>query len=146
MRLLRRIIQAMDALEPGGGLSRRRWRALAWGAAAAIVVIVAAVVYLRPPSVPAFTPLAVPVVKPGEATANFVMYDFPSSTVGWALGFTDGTSGFSVSRTIDGGKHWQRRHTGGQSPSAPLLIRFFSDKLGLVAVGDQLLGFGRRGP
>jgi photosystem II stability/assembly factor-like uncharacterized protein len=114
-------------------------RALAWGAAAAIVVIVAAVVYLRPASVPAFTPLAVPTVKPGEASANFVMYDFPSSTVGWALGFTDGTSGFSVSRTIDGGKNWQRRLSSGQVVAAPVLVRFFSDKRGFVAVGAQLL-------
>src|SRR5258708_3847401 len=127
----------MDALEPAG-LSRRRWRAVAWAAAAAIVIVVAAVVYLRP-SAPAPFPAAAPTVKPGEATTGFVLYDFPSPTVGWALGFPDQTSGFEVSRTIDGGKHWQRRHTGGRSPSAPLLIRFFSDKRGLVAVGDQLL-------
>ena len=127
----------MDRAEPGG-LSRRKWRALAWGAAAAIVVIVTAVVYLRPPS-PTFVPVAAPTVKPGEATANFVMYDFPSSTVGWAMGFTDGSSGFSVSRTIDGGKNWQRRLTSGQVPSAPLLLRFFNDRRGLVAVGGQLL-------
>jgi len=127
----------MDALEPGG-LSRRRWRAVAWAAAAAIVIVVAAIVYLRP-SAPAPFPAAAPTVKPGEATTGFVLYDFPSPTVGWALGFPDQTSGFEVSRTIDGGKHWQRRHTGGRSPSAPLLIRFFSDKRGLVAVGDQLI-------
>src|SRR6202022_4298393 len=127
----------MDALEPGG-LSRRRWRALAWGAAAAIVMIVAAAVYLRPPS-PAFTPFVAPTVEPGEVTANFVMYDFPSPTVGWAMGFTDGSSGFSVSRTIDGGKNWQRRLTSGEVPSAPLLLRFFNDKRGFVAVGGRLL-------
>src|ERR1700687_3536542 len=127
----------MDALEPGG-LSRRKFRALAWGAAAAIVVIVAAVVYLRPVA-PASTPVAVPAVEPGEATTGFVLYDFPSPAVGWALGFTDGTSGFSVSRTIDGGKHWQRRHAGGQVVSAPLMIRFFSNKRGLVGVGALLL-------
>ncbi|HEV2033313.1 MAG TPA: hypothetical protein VGU71_03810 [Candidatus Dormibacteraeota bacterium] len=120
-----------------GGLSRRKMRAVAWAAAAAIVIIVAAVVYLRPAS-PAFTPVAAPTVKPGEATANFVMYDFPSPTVGWAMGFTDGSSGFSVSLTIDGGKNWQRRLTSGQVPSAPLLIRFFNDKRGFVAGGAQL--------
>jgi photosystem II stability/assembly factor-like uncharacterized protein len=101
-------------------------------------MIVAAAVYLRPPS-PGFSPFVAPTVKPGEVTANFVMYDFPSPTVAWALGFTDGSSGFSVSRTIDGGKNWQRRLTSGQVPSAPLLIRFFDAKRGFVAVGAQLL-------
>lgn len=110
---------------------------MAWATAAAIVIILAAVVYLRPAS-PLSTPVNAPTVKPGEAAANFVMYDFPTSTVGWALGFTDGTSGFSVSRTIDGGKNWQRRLTSGQVVSAPVLIRFFNDKRGLVAVGNQL--------
>src|ERR1700682_2769188 len=128
----------MDALEPGG-LSRRKWRALAWGAAAAIVVMVAAVVYLRPTPSQAFIPFATPTVRPGEATANFVMYDFPSPAIGWAMGFTDGSSGFSVSRTVDGGKNWQRRLTSGQVPAAPLLLRFFNDQRGFVAVGGRLL-------
>jgi photosystem II stability/assembly factor-like uncharacterized protein len=73
------------------------------------------------------------------------MYDFPSPAVAWALSFTrNPPAGFSVSRTVDGGKRWQRKFTGNDGKpfgrGAPIMIRFFNEKRGYVAAGDgQLL-------
>jgi photosystem II stability/assembly factor-like uncharacterized protein len=101
-------------------------------AAAAIVIAAGGLVYLR--SSPPAAPLA---GHPADATPDFAMYDFTSPTVAWALGFPDRSLGFSVSRTIDGGKHWQRRLSGDHrnGVGAPVLIRFFDEKDGYVANG-----------
>jgi photosystem II stability/assembly factor-like uncharacterized protein len=128
----------MDALKPGG-LSRRKWRAVAWGTAAAIVMIVAAVVYLRP-SLPATTPSAgtLTATNPTEATNVYAVYDFPSPSVGWALAFPMNFQGrFWVSRTLDGGKHWQNRLKGdnAMSGSTPVGVRFFDEKRGFISTG-----------
>lgn len=121
----------MDAAEPDA-LSRRKRRAVALAAAAVIVTVAGGLVYLH--SSPPAAPRA---VNPAEATPDFDIYDFTSPTVGWALGFADRSLGFSVSRTIDGGKHWQRRLSGDHrnGVGAPVLIRFFDEKHGFVANG-----------
>ncbi len=100
---------------------------MAWAAAAAIVIVVAAVVYLRP-SAPAPFPAAAPTVKPGEATTGFVLYDFPSPTVGWALGFPDQTF-----RTSDGGANWKSLSLPDTRPS---YMNFRDDRHGWLMVID----------
>jgi photosystem II stability/assembly factor-like uncharacterized protein len=124
-------------------LSRRKRRAIAFGAAAVIVLIVAGFVYLRPSLPVPSTPTSLTAAKPGDATPGFVMYDYTSPTVAWALGFPPESIGsLSVSRTIDGGKHWQKRLSRGGNPavSSPPFIRFFDDTRGFVATRDgQLL-------
>jgi photosystem II stability/assembly factor-like uncharacterized protein len=121
----------MDTPEPAG-LARRKRRAVALAAAAVIVIVAGGLVYLR--SSPPTAPRA---INPADASPDFAMYDFISPTVAWALGFPDRSLGFSVSRTVDGGKHWQRRLSGDHrnSAGAPLLIRFFDEKHGFVANG-----------
>jgi photosystem II stability/assembly factor-like uncharacterized protein len=135
----------MDPLEQGG-LSRRRRRAVALAAGAAIVLVVVGVAYLRG-SAPATTPKPGPVaLSEANAAPEYVLFDFISPTVAWALGFARNEQGrFWVSRTMDGGKHWQTRlkgkgTEGGVGPG-PVAIRFFDEKRGFVAVGwsDKLL-------
>jgi photosystem II stability/assembly factor-like uncharacterized protein len=131
----------MEAAEPGT-LSRRRRRAVALAAGAAIVVLVAGVIYLRGSSPAPMSPLASPLVNPDDTSIDWVIYDFPSPTVAWALTFPrDRPAAFSVSRTIDGGKHWQQRHAGtvGLKGNFPVHVRFADEKRGFVAPGDGRL-------
>ena len=72
------------------------------------------------------------------------MYDFPSPKVAWALGFPRNQQGnYWVSRTVDGGKHWQTRLKGQGSSvgTGPVVIRFFDERRGFIAAGssDKLL-------
>jgi photosystem II stability/assembly factor-like uncharacterized protein len=103
--------------------------------------VAAGFAYLRGSSPHSSSPAAAPTVKPVEATSDWVMYDFPSPTAAWALRFSrDRPGGFVVSRTVDGGKHWQKRLAGDHGQSqAPILIRFFDEKHGFVAAGDGRL-------
>jgi len=126
----------VDAVEPGA-LSRRKRRAVALAAGALLVVIVAGAIYLRGTS----SALPSPTVKRDDVTLDFVTYDFTSPTVAWALIFSrDQSGGFSVSQTIDGGKHWQTRlsRSRSQTGNSPV-VRFFDAKRGFVAAGDGQL-------
>jgi photosystem II stability/assembly factor-like uncharacterized protein len=122
-------------------LTRRKRRALALGAGAAIVLVVAGFVYLRGSAPRPSAPVTSSTVKPGDTTSDWVMYDFPSPAVGWAMRFSRDRPGvFVVSRTVDGGRHWEKRLVGDHGQSqAPLLVRFFDDRHGFVASGDGLL-------
>ena len=133
----------MEAADPGGSTRRKR-RAVAWGAVAGVVVFVAGFAYLYKPPPAATLTAASPTTKPGEATDDVVFYEFSSPLVAWALQYptrspqtTEGR--FWISRTVDGGRHWQvrfkgRRSFGGYSPA---LLRFFDSDHGLVYLGDS---------
>jgi photosystem II stability/assembly factor-like uncharacterized protein len=129
----------MDALEPRG-LSRRKGRAVALAAGAAIVLVVVGVVYLRPSFLlPKSAPAAAVATPDPYISTDVVNYDFPSPTVGWALGLPRSQQGnFWVARSVDGGKHWQMRYKGlGNAMTGPHVIRFFDEKRGFVAAGTS---------
>jgi photosystem II stability/assembly factor-like uncharacterized protein len=120
---------------------RRKRRAVAWGGVAVVVTIAAGVVYLRP-ATPASPPATRQVVvNPTETNIDFVTYDFSSPLVAWALhhpqsGLNDGP--FWVSRTVDGGRHWQVRLRGDHGSYGgffiPSSMRFFDKEHGFVVV------------
>ena len=94
---------------------------------------------MRAPSPPLTAPVAFPTDNTADVTSDKVFYNFPSPTVAWALDFSRSPqTRVSVLRTVDGGKHWQRRFTNdygtsvGMSTGSPLLVRFFDENHGFV--------------
>ena len=133
----------MDAADPGGSTRRKR-RAVAWGAAATIVVIAAGFAYLYKPQPALSPPVASPTAEPVGFTDDLMFTDFTSSEVAWALHYptrapqiTEGQ--FWISRTVDGGRHWQVRFKGKRTSGAfsPATIRFFDKDHGLAFLGDS---------
>lgn len=110
---------------------------------AIIVIVVASLVYLHPnlspkPKTASPTITLPPVSRLGDV----VSYDFLTPSMGWALVVTTaagpGPEQFSVFRTVDGSKHWQKQLTGGQG--VPLgvglqsVIQFFDKANGFIVV------------
>jgi len=114
-------------------------------AIAVTVVVASSFAYLYPsliakgkPELPATGPW--PVTRAGD----FVSYEFVTPLLGWALeawtNRSPASGQFSVSRTLDGAKHWQTQLEGPISPSlvGPPSIQFFDKTHGFVAFGIEL--------
>jgi photosystem II stability/assembly factor-like uncharacterized protein len=122
-------------------LSPRARRGLSLIVLAVTVIVVSSVVYLHPSPPPkAVSPLPTPSPLPLSRLTDDVSYDFVTSAMGWALVVTTGTgrTPFSVLRTVDGTKHWQKQLTGSQDvPNTvnPLsVVEFFDSSNGFVQI------------
>jgi hypothetical protein len=100
-------------------LSHRGRRGVAAIAIAVTVVAIASIAFLHPAGTSQPATASVPntpalVSTPGD----FVAFDFVSASLGWAVAAARGgapttTPGqFSIFRTTDGAKHWQKQLTG----------------------------------
>lgn len=124
-------------------LSQRAMRGVAAIAIAATVVAIASIVYLHP-SPTSHTTSAPVLTNPALVTApgDFIAFDFVSASRGWALAAARGGSPtaspgqFSIYRTTDGARHWQKQLTG-QSDLSGLAtgsIQLFDKDHGFVVV------------
>jgi photosystem II stability/assembly factor-like uncharacterized protein len=141
---------AMDLprAEPLSPRARRGFRLIV---VAMIVIVAASLVYLQPsmslkPTRTSPTINPPPVSRPGD----LVSFDFVTPLMGWALVVTTalepGPGQFSVFRTVDGAKRWQKQFTGGQGSLlglGPQSIQFFDKANGfiVVAVGSINLAY-----
>ena len=132
----------METTTREGRLSPRARRALPLIAASVLVATWASVAYLQPSLLrlpqPAQPPRAAgPAVLSNDYAAT---YAFLTPSLGWAL-VTETTSltpRFSVFRTTDAAKHWQRQLVRQLNVISfdTFLLRFFDPSHGFIAVGD----------
>ena len=129
---------AWDLLR-GEPLSRRARRGFRLIVLAMIVIAAASLAYLQPSKPTKASPTAnhPPVGRAGDV----VSYDFVTPLMGWALvvttAFEPGPGQFSVFRTTDGAKHWQKQFVGGQGSLlglGPQSIQFFDKDNGFIVV------------
>jgi photosystem II stability/assembly factor-like uncharacterized protein len=120
-------------------------RSLALIAASVIVIGVASLVYLHPfrtAKTQGGPPSQSSSDRPLMATLNPVTYDFVTPSLGWAVQQlwtpTTPAGGFSVFRTTDGARHWQRQLVAESSFAGfvPLSIQILDPMHGFVGVGD----------
>jgi photosystem II stability/assembly factor-like uncharacterized protein len=106
---------------------------------AVVVIVGAGLVYLQPllsskPRIVAPTIQLSPVSRQGD----LVSYDFVTPSLGWALVVTmasgSGPGQFSVFRTVDSAKHWQRQLTGQGSLLGFESVQFFNKANGFIVV------------
>jgi photosystem II stability/assembly factor-like uncharacterized protein len=98
-------------------LSPRRRRALGLSAFALLVIATASFVYLRSVSTPQSGPTARATFPASvQRFGDVVSYDFVTPSIGWAVdGIVSQTSDagpYTLLRTADGAKHWQKQLSG----------------------------------
>src|SRR2546428_11489879 len=111
----------------------------------AVVVIAATSIYFVHPWQAAKPATATPQVKrpPVLRAGDFARYQFMNLSLGWTVQITpgSGSSGpYSVFRTVDGAKHWQRVLSGEttQIGTTSESLHFVDAQNGFVVAGDPL--------
>jgi photosystem II stability/assembly factor-like uncharacterized protein len=123
------------------GLSKRGRRALGLMTLALVVIAAAGFAYLYP-TLTSRPKAASPTTNlpPVNRSSDLVSYDFVTPSMGWALVGTvtagTGPGQFSVFRTVDSAKHWQRQLTGPGSTVGVQSIQFFDKTNGLITVAS----------
>jgi photosystem II stability/assembly factor-like uncharacterized protein len=137
----------MDTSTRGGRLSPRARRAIPLIVAAGLVAAAAGLGYVQPSLLDALNPerrasAAGPALLPNDYQAA---YSFLSPSLGWALVAerTSATPRFTVFRTTDRAGHWTRQFYRQLNvvSLAPLMVRFFDPRHGLIALGDPMETF-----
>ncbi len=123
--------------------SPRGRRGLGWIVIAVIVIVAAGLVYvhrnLSPKPKTASPTISLP---PVSRQSDVVSYDFLTPSIGWALvvtvTLTNGPGQFSVFRTTDSAKHWQKQFTGQNNSIGlgPQSVQFFDRSNGFVVVAS----------
>jgi photosystem II stability/assembly factor-like uncharacterized protein len=98
-------------------LSPRQRRAVGLGALALLVIAAAGFVYMRSVATPQSMPTARATYPASvERFGDVVSYDFVTPSIGWAVeGTVSPTSDagpYTLLRTVDGAKHWQKQLSG----------------------------------
>jgi photosystem II stability/assembly factor-like uncharacterized protein len=123
--------------------SRRRLRGLGLSGLALVAIAAVGITYLHP-TLPRLTGASVPAAEPttpdprllSATDQDFLIYDFVSPSVGWALDIQQAKGSFWVFRTVDGAKHWQRQLFRTADLGIAPEIKFFDTKHGIVTTGN----------